>query len=116
MARETQILRLTVDEVARLERLCTTPDPDVANDAVVFDRSVSFSSDCVGYVQVISSARPDKKPCWTQAVLFQQGVSDELLELVCTPPGDTVLGEYNMRIGNREYTIDVVLDRNEEFV
>ena len=116
MTRETQILRLTADEVARLERLCTAPDPDVENNAVVFDRSVSFSSNCVGYVQVISSAHPGKKPCWTQAVLFQQGVSDELLELVCTPPGDTVLGEYNMHLGDREYTIDVVLDKNEEVV
>ena len=114
MTREIRILRLTADEVARLERLCATPDPDVENDVVVFDRSVSFSSNCVGYVQVISSVNSEKKPCWTQAVLFQQGVSDELLELACTPPGDTVLGEYNMYLGDREYTIDVVIDKNEE--
>ena len=114
MAREIRILRLTTDEVARLERLCSAPDPDVEQDAIVFDRSVSFSSDCVGYVQVISSVQPEKHPCWTQAVLFQQGVADELLELACTPPGDVVLGEYNMYLGKREYTIDVVIDKNEE--
>lgn len=114
MTREIRILRLTTDEVARLERLCATPDPDVENDAVIFDRGVSFGSNCVGYVQVISSAHPEKKPCWTQAVLFQQAMG-ELLELACTPPGDAVLGEYNMQLGDREYTIDVVIDKNEEF-
>ena len=114
MAREIRIIRLSPMEVARLERLCSYPDPDIKSDAIIFDHSVSFNEDRVAYIQVISGLHPEKQPCWTQAVLFQDGIADELLELACTPPGDTILGEYNMYIGDAEYTVDVVIDKNEE--
>ena len=114
MTREIRILRLGRDEAARLERLCAAPDPDLARDQIVFDRDVPFSEDRTACIQVISSSDPGKKACWTQAVLFQHGVADEFLELACTPPGDTVLGEYCMYLKDDEYTIDVVLDNNEE--
>ena len=115
MAREIRILRLGREEAARLERLCSSTDPELERDAVIFDRGITFSHDRTGCIQVISSANPGKQPCWTQAVLFQQGVADEYLELACTPPGDTVLGEYCMHLKDMEYMIDVVLDNDEEF-
>ena len=114
MAREIRILRLGREEAARLERLCSSVDPDLDSDEVIFDRDVSFGEDRTACIQVISSNDPGKQPCWTQAVLFQHGVAGEYLELACTPPGDTVLGEYSVYLKDMEYTIDVVLDNNEE--
>ena len=114
MARETRILRISRPDVERLERLCTSPDPSLERDSIVFDRSVPFGDDRTAYIQVISSKEPTEQPCWTQAVLFQRGVADEYLELACTPPGTAVLGEYCMRLVHTDYVIDVVLDRNED--
>lgn len=114
MARETRILRISRPDVERLERLCTSPDPSLERDSIVFDRSVPFGDDRTAYIQVISSKEPTEQPCWTQAVLFQRGVTDEYLELACTPPGTAVLGEYCMHLVHTDYVIDVVLDRNED--
>ena len=114
MTRNIRIIQLCPAETNRLERLCSRPDPDLESDAVIFSRGVEFDEDRIAYVQVISDRNPQKKPCCTQAVLFQRGVTDELIELACTPPGTTVLGEYNMRLGDSEYMIDVIVDKNEE--
>lgn len=114
MAREIRILRLSRSDVARLERLCSQPDADLARDSIVCDYCVPFSEERTAYVQIISSDDPNKQPCWTQAVLFQQGIEDELFELACTPPGEAILGEYCMYLKDSEYTIDVVMDNEDE--
>ncbi len=115
MARNVRIIQIEPTDVSRLERLCTLPDPELTPDSIIFERSTDFDEDRTISVQVISSKKPAKEPCWTQAVLFQKGIANELIELACTPPGSAAMGEYRMQVGGDEYTVDVVVDKNVDF-
>jgi hypothetical protein len=87
---------MTVDRplADQLERWCDKPQAKYDRGAVIFDKEVYFLDRHFMVVQVITSNEPDKEPCWTQGILF----NEQGRECGFTEPGEEFLGEY--QIGN----------------
>ena len=88
----------------QLERWCDKPPIGPATmflsrGDVVFDEEAHFPDKYFMIVQVIASEEPDKEPCWTQGVLF----NEHGRECGFTEPREEFLGVY--QVGN--YCVNV---------
>jgi hypothetical protein len=98
---------MTVDPplADQLERWCENPPSGPATTFmgrgnVVFDEEVHFLDKHFMVVQVVASEEPDKEPCWTQGILF----NEQGREVGMTDVGEEFLGEY--QVGNYCVTVE----------
>ena len=89
-------ITINTQEAARLEKLCSEPNAELARGEIVFDQEVVFPDGNMMVIQVIASEEPDSESCWTQGVLYERVANDCFQEIGCTEVSENFLGKYQV--------------------
>lgn len=103
MIEHTQTLLVTSEEADSYTKACSEAAGAEPKDKAIFDREVTFPNGLRIAIQVVTTENPEKEPCWTQAVAFDQVGN----EVGLTDVNDVFLGDYSIEIDGEKYTVIV---------